>query len=168
MFKVRLPRRTCVSVTMSVFTCLLCCYPAQCLTKSSDKVDTCSYYRVQFNSIGNSKASLSCLKLLRLFKQFSNYAWPITANQFKLEIREAPFIFQLFMKKLSFCDQLNEKLERQCLTLNEKLGCTCSAMGKLGCLCSIINEKLGFLCLTLSEKLNTISFGQHLTNWIHL
>lgn len=82
-----------------------------------------TYYRIQFNSIGNSKVSLSYLKLLRFFKQFSNYAWPITANQFKLEIREAPFTFQLFMRKLSFCDQLNEKLECQCLTLNEKLGC---------------------------------------------
>ena len=166
MLKVRLPRRSCVSVTVSLQTiqCLLFCYPAQCLTKSWNKVDMCTYYRVQFNSIDNSKASLSCLKLLRFFKQFSNYAWPITANQFKLEIREAPFTFQLFMKKLSFCDQLNEKLERQCLTLNEKLGCTCSTMGKLGCLCSIINEKLGFLCLTLTQKLNTISFGQHSTN----
>ena len=125
MLKVRLPRRTCVSVTVSLQTiqCLLFCYPAQCLTKSWNKVDMCTYYRVQFNSIDNSKASLSCLKLLRFFKQFSNYAWPITANQFKLEIREAPFIFQLFMRKLSFCDQLNEKLECQCLTLNEKLGC---------------------------------------------
>ena len=125
MLKVRLPRRSCVSVTVSLQTiqCLLFCYPAQCLTKFWNKVDMCTYYRVQFNSIGNSKASLSCLKLLRFFKQFSNYAWPITANQFKLEIREAPFIFQLFMRKLSFCDQLNEKLECQCLTLNEKLGC---------------------------------------------
>ena len=125
MLKVRLPRRSCVSVTVSLQTiqCLLFCYPAQCLTKFWNKVDMCTYYRVQFNSIDNSKASLSCLKLLRFFKQFSNYAWPITANQFKLEIREAPFIFQLFMRKLSFCDQLNEKLECQCLTLNEKLGC---------------------------------------------
>ena len=110
-------------VSLQTVQCLLFCYPAQCLTKSWNKVDMCTYYRVQFNSIGNSKASLSCLKLLRLFKQFSNYAWPITANQFKLEIREAPFTFQLFMRKLSFCDQLNEKLECQCLTLNEKLGC---------------------------------------------
>ena len=110
-------------VSLQTVQCLLFCYPAQCLTKSWNKVDMCTYYRVQFNSIGNSKASLSCLKLLRFFKQFSNYAWPITANQFKLEIREAPFTFQLFMRKLSFCDQLNEKLECQCLTLNEKLGC---------------------------------------------
>ena len=110
-------------VSLQTVQCLLFCYPAQCLTKSWNKVDMCTYYRVQFNSIGNSKASFSCLKLLRLFKQFSNYAWPITANQFKLEIREAPFTFQLFMRKLSFCGQLNEKLECQCLTLNEKLGC---------------------------------------------
>ena len=110
-------------MSLQTVQCLLFCYPAQCLTKSWNKVDMCTYYRVQFNSIGNSKASLSCLKLLRFFKQFSNYAWPITANQFKLEIREAPFTFQLFMRKLSFCDQLNEKLECQCLTLNEKLGC---------------------------------------------
>ena len=110
-------------MSLQTIQCLLFCYPAQCLTKSWNKVDMCTYYRVQFNSIGNSKASLSCLKLLRFFKQFSNYAWPITANQFKLEIREATFTFQLFMRKLSFCDQLNEKLECQCLTLNEKLGC---------------------------------------------
>ena len=133
MLKVRLPRRTCVSVTVSLQTvqCLLFCYPAQSLTKSWNKVDMCTYYRVQFNSIGNSKASLSCLKLLRLFKQFSNYAWPITANQFKLEIREAPFTFQLFMRKLSFCDQLNEKLECRCLTLNEKLGCPFQPMSSM-------------------------------------
>ena len=133
MLKVRLPRRTCVSVTVTLQTvqCLLFCYPAQSLTKSWNKVDMCTYYRVQFNSIGNSKASLSCLKLLRFFKQFSNYAWPITANQFKLEIREAPFTFQLFMGKLSFCDQLNEKLECQCLTLNEKLGCPFQPMSSM-------------------------------------
>ena len=118
-------------MSLQTVQCLLFCYPAQSLTKSWNKVDMCTYYRVQFNSIGNSKASLSCLKLLRFFKQFSNNAWPITANQFKLEIREAPFTFQLFMRKLSFCDQLNEKLECRCLTLNEKLGCPFQPMSSM-------------------------------------
>jgi len=95
MLKVRLPRGTCVSVTMSVFYrpyhvyCAVLLYSTDSVLQNPwNKVDMSTYYRVQFNSIGNSKASLSYLKLLRFFKQFLNHArWPITQNQFKLEIR---------------------------------------------------------------------------------